>query len=126
MLLMVAEIALSVGFLGWTIANKGEQVVKFSQPMFLGLIAVGTIVSGLTTLALANAEDTNEDLALVIGANESDTNYAASASANLMCQLQPWLYSIGFCLTFAPLFAKLWRINKIFNMTSGFKVIKVS
>jgi uncharacterized protein YhhL (DUF1145 family) len=37
----------------------------------------------------------------------------------------PWLLSTGFTLSFAALFSKLWRINRLFNATPGIRRIVV-
>jgi hypothetical protein len=44
-----------------------------------------------------------------------DDNVLSAEMADLACMATPWLYSIGFVLTFAALFAKTYRISRIFN-----------
>ena len=89
----------------WTAFNRKSKVVRASQPLFLGLIALGSVVSGLTIIPLA-VDDAE-------GPRATST-VAANTIANRACMASVWLYSLGFVLTFAPLFAKLWRVQKLF------------
>ena len=45
---------------------------------------------------------------------------------NTACAIFPWLYSVGFCITFGTLFSKIWRIHKIFTAAAKLKRAAVS
>eukprot|EP00566_Odontella_aurita_P015761 CAMPEP_0113582996 /NCGR_PEP_ID=MMETSP0015_2-20120614/32248_1 /TAXON_ID=2838 /ORGANISM="Odontella" /LENGTH=287 /DNA_ID=CAMNT_0000487777 /DNA_START=121 /DNA_END=981 /DNA_ORIENTATION=- /assembly_acc=CAM_ASM_000160 len=53
-----------------------------------------------------------------------DDGIATERGAGIACMTVPWLFFMGFVITFSALFSKLWRINKIFQQ-SNFKKIKV-
>jgi len=100
---------LSLAFATWTFVNKDTRVVRASQPRFLGMICGVTLIMASTIIPLT-IDDENY--------NERGTDIA--------CMSVPWLMSIGFTTTFAALFSKTWRINKIFHNPSCFSRIKVT
>merc|ERR1712146_195003 len=59
----------------------------------------------------------------VENANEAVDN--VSRPVDTACQLVPWFYSVGFVLTFAPLFTKLMRVYRIFANES-LKAIRIT
>jgi hypothetical protein len=66
--------------------------------VFLVTLLVGTLLSSATIIPLV-IDDQNMSFEL----------------ADTACMASPWLYSLGFVLTFAALFAKTYRISRIFN-----------
>ena len=38
----------------------------------------------------------------------------------------PWLVSLGFTISFAALFAKIWRVNQVMSAAKKFTRIKVT
>mmetsp|Transcript_12503 Transcript_12503/g.12263 ORF Transcript_12503/g.12263 Transcript_12503/m.12263 type:complete len:304 (+) Transcript_12503:469-1380(+) len=42
------------------------------------------------------------------------------------CMLVPWLWSIGFAITFSALFAKIWRVKKLVDSSIAMKRIVVT
>jgi len=38
----------------------------------------------------------------------------------------PWLLSMGFSIAMSALFAKLWRINRLFNASNSFRRVCVN
>jgi len=79
----------------WLYLHRLKRQVKHRQPPLLGLVLLGCLISTSTILALAQ---------------ESSGDGPVPA-----CMVSPWLYSVGFCLTFATLLAKSWRIKKLFT-----------
>lgn len=47
-------------------------------------------------------------------------------TCDIACNLIPWLYSIGFVISFSALFSKTWRVNKILNNPDKFRKVKVT
>ena len=43
------------------------------------------------------------------------SNAQLQSSLDMSCMAAPWLYSIGFTLSFASLFAKTYRVSLVFN-----------
>jgi hypothetical protein len=68
------------------------------------MILLGCIISSSTIIPMGNESTTAPD-----------------SSADVSCQIFPWLYSVGFCITFGTLFAKIRRIDKIFAMAAKMK-----
>lgn len=79
----------------WLYYHWWSSQVRFSQPNLLLLVLFGCMVSSSTIIAMAQ-EDEGE------GPVEA-------------CITIPWLYSLGFSITFGTLFAKIRRIYSIFN-----------
>ncbi len=97
--------------IAWTLLRRELTIVRYAQPAFLVMLALGCMVSTSTILFLG-AED----------AGDEDED---SSSASTACMMQPWMYSIGFMLTFAPLFTKLHKVKTVFTATKSLKVVKV-
>ena len=107
------NILLSICAILWTIANRNETVVRYSQAVFLILIAIGCIASS-TSIFFLSVEDS------------SDNNMSAQDSADFACQILPWTYSLGFALTFASLFAKLRKVLLVFAQSKALANIRIS
>jgi hypothetical protein len=113
--LAALDIGTAGGFLIWTVTHKSHKVVRYGQPKFLVLVATGAIVSGLTIPWLA-VDDSSGPEATEGGGNDS---------ASRACNAAVWFYAMGFVLSFAPLFAKLWRVKAIFTST-GFARVSIT
>lgn len=98
-----------VGCALWILWNRRSQQVRISQPHFLLLVLLGCAISSSTILALGQ-QDTTAD-----GSN--------SVTA---CMAIPWLYSVGFCVTFGTLFTKIRRVYIIFKTSAQMKRVKVT
>ena len=80
----------------WRLFWKRETTqVKVSQPFFLVFVLLGCLISSSTILAMAQEDD-------------GDGPVPA-------CMAIPWLYSVGFSITFGTLFAKIRRVYIIFK-----------
>ena len=77
-------------------------VVRASSPFFNNLILFGAII-GLSSAIAYSIEPGLDQVDTVAGA----------------CLARPWLVTIGFSLVFGCLFAKTWRVHKIFNDQSA-------
>uniref|UniRef100_A0A7S2SEB0 G-protein coupled receptors family 3 profile domain-containing protein n=1 Tax=Mucochytrium quahogii TaxID=96639 RepID=A0A7S2SEB0_9STRA len=121
--LCILNTMIAFGFTLWTFKNRKHAVVRASQAEFLGLISIGAILSSLAIYPMT-VDDTDDvdGLALTGG----------YGPANLACNMQVWLYSLGFVTSFAPLFAKTLRLKKITEVKnlrrvhmSNFEVAKI-
>lgn len=97
-------VVLSFAFLAWTGCNRNSGVVKKSQPFFLGMLCVGTMVMGFSIFTQGLQEPTNQ------------------STLDKACMAFPWLFSLGFVISFSALFSKTRRINKIFHSKSYTRV----
>ncbi|CAJ1917965.1 unnamed protein product [Cylindrotheca closterium] len=96
----------------WLYNHWWSPQVRFSQPNLLLLVLLGCMFSSSTIIAISQE-------------NEGEGPVKA-------CIAIPWLYSLGFSITFGALFAKIRRIYSIFNqqcerpvsdtLTSSFRV----
>lgn len=80
----------------WTMVNHKDRVVIASQPLFLRLICIGCLVMSSSIIPLS-----------------IDDSIASSEGCSKACMAFPWLLSIGFTTTFAALFSKTWRLNRV-------------
>lgn len=90
----------------WVIKNRKRAQVKMAQPSFLLLILIGCVISTSTIIALAQEDE-----------GEGPVH---------ACMAIPWLYSVGFSLTFGVLFAKIQRIYKLMESAAEMKRLTVS
>ena len=70
-------------FLLWTVVFRKEKVVRYSQPLFLGMIATGALFSSSAIIPLAKDDSYGG------WANETGGNDGADSG----CQASVWLYS---------------------------------
>lgn len=98
-LVMAAFVVCASLFFGsWTIVERDVRVVRASQPIFLLILCVGTLLMGSAIAPLS-----------------LDDGIASKEACDTACMAVPWLGSLGFCLVFAALFSKTWRIHRIFS-----------
>ncbi|KAL3939364.1 MAG: hypothetical protein SGBAC_005904 [Bacillariaceae sp.] len=105
-LMVACNYIVIIGLVIWMIVKKRSHQIRLSQPFFLLLILLGCGISSSTILAM-----TQED--------EGDGPVAA-------CMAVPWLYSVGFSITFGCLFAKIRRVYLIFSSAADFRRSKVT
>ncbi|CAB9497518.1 acid type B receptor subunit 2 [Seminavis robusta] len=101
-------LGLSVALAGWTIYNRKRHVIRASQPIFLTILCTGTFVMGSTIIPLS-----------------IDDARTSPEGCSTACMSVPWLFCSGWALVFAAIFAKIWRINRLFNNPS-IKRVKVT
>jgi 7 transmembrane sweet-taste receptor of 3 GCPR len=82
----------------WLRRHKKERIVVSHQPIFLYTICVGLFIweSSVVPLSL-------------------DDGIVSIRGCDVACVSYEWLQTMGFTVTFAGLFSKLWRINRIFR-----------
>ena len=81
---------LSTGFAGWTYRNRKVRVIRSSQPFFLILICVGTLLMGSVLIPLS-----------------MDDEHYDQRATNIACMSQPILASLGFCVSFSGRYTSL-------------------
>jgi 7 transmembrane sweet-taste receptor of 3 GCPR len=82
----------------WFYTHRNARIVKSHQPEFLIVICVGLLLWEVSVIPLS-----------------FDDRMVSNRGCDIACLSYQWLYSIGFTITFAGLYSKLWRINKIFH-----------
>eukprot|EP00977_Amphora_coffeiformis_P021241 scaffold9085_cov215-Amphora_coffeaeformis.AAC.9 len=109
LVLMAIIVLASMGSCTWMIMKRKRSVVTVSQPLFLGLICLGTLVMGLTIY--------------VMGVDDS---VASQKRCNRACMATPWLFAIGFSVCFSALFSKIWRIQILMKSAMRFRRVTVT
>ncbi|KAL7535211.1 hypothetical protein ACHAXR_006348 [Thalassiosira sp. AJA248-18] len=109
----------SIFFFCWTTYFRGRSIIKKSQPIFLHLVNLGCLVIALAIIpsGIQGGYDP------VFGTSTEVSNNLHNVDA--ACMATPWLFGLGFSLTFSALFAKVWRIRKIFTNAQSFLRVQV-
>ena len=110
--------------LGWTLRYRRESlVVRVAQPEFLIMIVVGVIImaASLIPLSYENGDDPTIMFATPNAADYEDIRTSSGSFKIGICMSVPWLAFTGFTVVFSALFAKTWRVNRIYflNRQSG-------
>jgi len=95
----------------WTVAHRNRKLVRNSSPPFLLQILGGAIIMMSTTFALGQQDSWLQPVAVF----PTDPMFQRNAYLDAACQVQPWLFSIGFALMYSALFLKAWRLVRLFN-----------
>ncbi|CAJ1931277.1 unnamed protein product [Cylindrotheca closterium] len=90
--------AISMGLALWMACHREAPVVRASQPIFLGIIALGCFLMGTSIIFLS-----------------LDDEVVSTETCSAFCILVPWFFSFGWILSFSALYAKTYRVNKIFH-----------
>ena len=120
-LLVFVSVGLAAVLAFLTFTKRENMVIRASQPMFLLMILVGCVLSSCTILAMGGTDNDgkgglSDKLYVIPGQAEGLASpLRTHDQATATCMWVPALYSIGFVITFAALFAKVHRIDKIFN-----------
>ena len=88
---MLMSLALGV----WTFVHRKRTLLRLTQPLFLGMMCLGAFLMASSVLFLGWQEPWPH--------------------LDFACMAAPWLLSLGFCTAFSALFAKTWRINRLFR-----------
>ena len=99
---------LSLFLTGWVFRYRQIQVVRTLQPTFLVTISMGVLVMALAMIPMS-----------------IDDEIASQRISDMSCMSLPWLLSLGFSFAMSALFAKLWRIERLFRATSLGRRVKV-
>ncbi|CAB9526188.1 acid type B receptor subunit 2 [Seminavis robusta] len=111
-LIVVTSIMVALSFLvaagcaAWVVHNRNRATIKVTQPSFLLLVLFGCVVSTSTIIAMAQEDP-------------GDGPVPA-------CMAIPWLYSVGFCITFGSLFARIRRIHAVLQYAAELTTVIVS
>jgi gamma-aminobutyric acid type B receptor len=98
--------ALVVLFGIWVSRNWYRNHIQMAQPMFLMVILAGCAISTSTIFAMAQEDE---------GDGPVPT-----------CVVIPWLYSVGFSLTFGAMFARIRRIYLVLKYAVEMKRVAIS
>jgi hypothetical protein len=91
----------SVTFASWVGMRRKSRIVSTMQPVFLIPLCVGVLLMGSALIPFS-----------------IDDKVASYSGCDVACVARPWLLSVGSAFCIAALFAKLYRINKLFHSQS--------
>lgn len=90
----------------WVFKNRKRSHIRMAQPMFLAMILVGCVISTSSVFAMAQQDSGDGPVPV--------------------CAAIPWLYSIGFSLTFGAMYARIRRIYKVLRHSVDLKRVTIS
>ena len=104
----------------WTLYYRGQGVVMSSQPVFLLLVVIGCFIMSISILPTAVEETYRYEQDHLTG-QLTDTPSQDIDRVDAACMAFPWLFNLGFIVTFSALFAKIWRVCRILRRSSGWQ-----
>ena len=117
--LFVIQALLSLACTFWTVRYRNHRIVKASQPLFLCLIVFGCFVMSLSIIPLGSQGKYRYLIDPETGLKTDESNVEIRR-VDVACMAVPWLFSLGFAVTFSALFAKIWRIKLVFQAARRF------
>ena len=99
-------LSLAIGFGVWTVVRRKSEVVRASQPIFLGMLCAGAFVLASTMIPLSLADFPEETLAQ-------------------LCTSVPWLFSTGMVTSLSALISKTLRVYRVASSSAKHKRITV-
>jgi hypothetical protein len=99
--LMGIAIATALAAMGWVYVNREHRVLLASQPIFLHVLAIGSIVTASAILT--------------ISFDEADGWSVVQLGRSCMATM--WLITSGYIITYGALFSKLWRIDRVLQQS---------
>ena len=103
-LFVCVHIVMSLWFSRKISKNAAEKIVRNSSPIFLQEMLVGSVIGMATIIPLSVQDEESGFL-----------NFQDTQTLDVVCQLQPITYTLGFALLYSSIWLKTWRLNKIFN-----------
>ena len=107
--LLAIILASSLASLCWVYKHREKTIVKSAQPQFLLLLILGIVIMGLSIVPMG-----------------LDDSVVSTEGASIACMVTPWMVVIGFSLTFAALFFKVWRLNLLMKSAASFRRVTVT
>lgn len=90
---LAMSMAVALGM--WTFLYRKKKLLRISQPLFLGMMCLGTFLMASSVLFTGWQEPWG--------------------GLDFACMAAPWLLTLGFSTAFSALFTKTWRINRLFQ-----------
>ena len=106
--LSAMAILASIGFAAWTIRFRNTHVVRTSQPFFLLMLCLGTLLMGTCIIPMSLQEP------------------VPVSGLNIACMAAPWLFVLGFGTASSSLLCKALRINHLYRTSLSMQRRNVS
>eukprot|EP00986_Skeletonema_menzelii_P005398 scaffold1953_cov146-Skeletonema_menzelii.AAC.2 len=118
-ILFAIQALLSIACTAWTVYFRNRRIVRASQPLFLCLIACGTFMMSFSNIPVGIQGGYRYLFDPITGMQTDEPN-TEIRSVDAACMALPWLFSMGFAVTFSALFAKILRIKLVFQASRNF------
>ena len=118
---------LAISFIVWTYLNRNTKIVRSSQPIFLILICVGVIIMVSSIIPAVMEPDCYNSY----DNDPTDSTYVVicdnrnAMHMSIACTSSTWLLWLGLSIIFSALYAKAYRVNKIFMNAKKFRRVTV-
>mmetsp|Transcript_16873 Transcript_16873/g.48480 ORF Transcript_16873/g.48480 Transcript_16873/m.48480 type:complete len:954 (-) Transcript_16873:111-2972(-) len=123
--LFALQLFASLALAAWTFRYRNRAAVKAAQPIFLGLILIGAAVlcSSIVPMGFETSYRYLEDPA---SGELTETPNADVRGVDAACMAVPWLVVLGFVIAYSALFAKSWRIKKIYDGARAMRRVTIN
>jgi hypothetical protein len=91
----------------WTVIRRNQPAVRASQPFFLGILCLGTFLVAFSSVFLTWQQPLPQ------------------AVLDAACMANPWFLSLGLTTVFSGLFAKVWRVHRLFKNARKFRRVTI-
>jgi simple sugar transport system substrate-binding protein len=108
----------------WMQVYKEKNIVRASQPLFLGLVVFGCLISTFAIVPLG-VETAYRYVQDPMTGQLTDIKNPDIRLVDAACMLGPWLYGLGFSIVFSALCAKITRVKMIYDAGSSMQRKKV-
>mgnify|MGYP003866721555 CR=1 FL=1 len=98
----------------WMCMYQNKNVVRASQPLFLGILVCGAVISAGSLITLGFQTEYRYLKDPMTG-QLTDVPNPYVETVDLCCMLSFWFWGLGFAIMFAALCAKIHRIKLIYN-----------
>ncbi|EDV25068.1 uncharacterized protein TRIADDRAFT_56611 [Trichoplax adhaerens] len=104
--LSILGILTSLLFFAFSLYYQNHKQIKLLSPRMNALFAIGCCICYVSVVMMA-----------------IDTNFTTTIGFSILCQANIWLLCLGFTLAFGSLFAKMWRVYRIFALKTAKRII---
>ena len=109
--LAAITILMSLTMIAWTTKNRHRTIVRASQPIFLYLLLLGTILMALAVFPLTF--------------QDGDYRNLSQHKLDIGCISVHWTFALGFSLTFTAIISKMMRINSVVKSARCYRRVTV-
>ncbi|KAL7549862.1 hypothetical protein ACHAWF_016594 [Thalassiosira exigua] len=122
--LFALQLSSSLALATWTARYRNRTAVKAAQPIFLVLVLIGAAVmcSSIVPMGYETSYRYLEDPAT---GELTETPNPDVRGVDAACMAVPWLVVVGFVVSYSALFAKTWRIKKIYDEARAMRRVKI-
>ena len=123
----IINLVVAIGLGIWTFLKRNEAVIRAAQVEFLWIIILGCILSSSSILAMIQDDQGDDEGTTLnmVGVEDGRVTYSSTVALDSACMGGIWLYSVGFLLSFAALFGKVYRVQRIFNSAKRMRKVVI-